>query len=567
MPSISFVSDPNTGIYSPGADQLAVATNGVARLSISSAGEVTTANEKLNLITVGRGPGAISSNTAVGFQSLLLNTTGNHNTAIGRETLLFNTIGSYNTANGFQALISNDSGSYNTAIGHLTISTLTTGSNNTAIGHQAFLIGNGSSNTCLGYSAGSALSTGSNNTIIGSIVGTAGLADTVIIAAGATERLRITSTNTLNFVGAGTAGSTQTVSLSGSAPINSLVLDSSGRLGIGTSSPTEKLTIDGNVAFNTNDQYIKFNSFYGSPYTGSMGSILAFNSAYGSEVAAINFYQTGGNVADILFRTGLAGSSVERMRINSSGNVGIGTTVANSKLSIGNGASTNDGLTITFTGDNSTLARFYANTSTGEVSIGGIAATYFSTFYAAGSEKARIRTDGMFEVKGAGVSGSSPAFSVNGSAPANSAIIDTSGRLLVGTTNDAGSSSNRIVVGSNGICGVKKTFTNLDTTPQSFGFQANNASVYVAHLQSVSTSSVAFLIACVYDTAVGIVMATTALGRCTAGGTAATISGINGDARTYTFQRDAGTGEFTVTASAVATGSTVIALTPLNQYL
>ena len=49
-------------------------------------------------------------------------------------------------------------------------------------------------------------------------------------------------------------------------------------------------------------------------------------------------------------------------------------------------------------------------------------------------ERVRIRADGMFEVKGAGTAGSSPAFSVNGSAPANSAIIDTSGRFLVGTS-------------------------------------------------------------------------------------------------------------------------------------
>jgi hypothetical protein len=78
--------------------------------------------------------------------------------------------------------------------------------------------------------------------------------------------------------------------------------------------------------------------------------------------------------------------------------VGIGTTVANSKLSIGNGVSTDDGLTITFTGDNSTLARFYASTSTGEVSIGGIAASYFPTFYAAGNEQARIDTSGRLLV-------------------------------------------------------------------------------------------------------------------------------------------------------------------------
>jgi hypothetical protein len=47
-------------------------------------------------------------------------------------------------------------------------------------------------------------------------------------------RLAITSAGTLNIVGAGTAGSTQTVSFNGSAPVNSLVLDSSGNVTIGT---------------------------------------------------------------------------------------------------------------------------------------------------------------------------------------------------------------------------------------------------------------------------------------------------------------------------------------------
>ena len=40
LPSISFVSDPNTGIYSPGADQLAVATNGTGKLFIDSIGNI-----------------------------------------------------------------------------------------------------------------------------------------------------------------------------------------------------------------------------------------------------------------------------------------------------------------------------------------------------------------------------------------------------------------------------------------------------------------------------------------------------------------------------------------------
>ena len=39
-PSVSFLSDANTGIYSPGADQLAVATNGTGRLFVDATGNV-----------------------------------------------------------------------------------------------------------------------------------------------------------------------------------------------------------------------------------------------------------------------------------------------------------------------------------------------------------------------------------------------------------------------------------------------------------------------------------------------------------------------------------------------
>jgi len=41
LPSVSFVSDPNTGIYSPGADQVAISTNGTASLTVGSTGTVT----------------------------------------------------------------------------------------------------------------------------------------------------------------------------------------------------------------------------------------------------------------------------------------------------------------------------------------------------------------------------------------------------------------------------------------------------------------------------------------------------------------------------------------------
>ena len=54
-PGIAFASDPNTGIYNPGADQLAVATNGTQRLSIDANGNthVIAVDGQLNLSKTG----------------------------------------------------------------------------------------------------------------------------------------------------------------------------------------------------------------------------------------------------------------------------------------------------------------------------------------------------------------------------------------------------------------------------------------------------------------------------------------------------------------------------------
>jgi hypothetical protein len=55
-PSIAFESDPNTGIYSPGADQVAISTNGTGRLFVDSSGNVgigTTGPQSLLNISTG----------------------------------------------------------------------------------------------------------------------------------------------------------------------------------------------------------------------------------------------------------------------------------------------------------------------------------------------------------------------------------------------------------------------------------------------------------------------------------------------------------------------------------
>jgi uncharacterized coiled-coil protein SlyX len=101
--------------------------------------------------------GVCNALTAIGFQALFSNTTGEWNTAIGANVLPVNTTGSFNTAVGTIALFNN-----------------TTGNNNTAVGSEALRGNNsGNNNIALGNSAGSNLITGSDNIDIGN-VGVAG---------------------------------------------------------------------------------------------------------------------------------------------------------------------------------------------------------------------------------------------------------------------------------------------------------------------------------------------------------------------------------------------------------
>jgi hypothetical protein len=58
-PSLTFTGDPNTGIYSPGADQLAISTNGTGRLFVDASGRLglgTSAPESLLTVSQSGGP-------------------------------------------------------------------------------------------------------------------------------------------------------------------------------------------------------------------------------------------------------------------------------------------------------------------------------------------------------------------------------------------------------------------------------------------------------------------------------------------------------------------------------
>jgi len=143
----------------------------------------------VNGLTVGKGGGAVSSNTAVGNLALAATATGGFNTGVGANALGGLTSGTANTALGQAALYANDtgiqnvgigqvalfantSGGSNVAVGNGSLQSNTTASNNTAVGYQAgYANTTGDYQSLLGLNAGAGITTGVRNTCLGSQAG------------------------------------------------------------------------------------------------------------------------------------------------------------------------------------------------------------------------------------------------------------------------------------------------------------------------------------------------------------------------------------------------------------
>ena len=223
----------STGVASNGA--LVLQSNGTTTAVTISTAQVATLEKDavVNGLTVGRGAGAVSTNTAVGASALAANTSGANNTAVGQvaldenttgsvnvafgvNTLGLNTTGSENSAIGVSSLSANTTGSYNTALGRYALASNTTASNNTVVGSYAgYNVTTGAGNTFVGTLglAGSAgcgyyMTTGNNNTIIGGYTGNQNGLDIrtasnyIVLSDGAgTPRYWFNGTATNNYLG------------------------------------------------------------------------------------------------------------------------------------------------------------------------------------------------------------------------------------------------------------------------------------------------------------------------------------------------------------------------------
>ena len=194
-------------------------------------------------------------NTAIGSNTMVGNTYGDDNTAVGRSVLAVNTTGSSNTAMGRQAMRNNISGASNVAIGAFALNESITGDTNTAVGYNALGENTSATNTTalgyragrgavgsnfqngvfIGYESGASLTTGANNTFLGYQTGdnvTTG-SNNIIIgydinAPSATGDNQLNIGNLL--FGTGIDGTESILS--------------SGNIGIGTTSPGRKLTVE-----------------------------------------------------------------------------------------------------------------------------------------------------------------------------------------------------------------------------------------------------------------------------------------------------------------------------------
>jgi hypothetical protein len=293
-PTYTFTGDTNTGIYSPGADQVAVATNGTGRLFVDASGRV--------------GVGTASP-TADGLHIV-------HST----QPDLF--IGTSTNAEGFK-IVYNDT---DTSIGNVTNTPLrvVVGNSEKARITSAGLVGIGTSSP-----------TGKLD-----VTGTLG----TIRVQGSGANLEFTRDGGNTFLASGTNGEFY---FQTGGTNTRMFISKTGKVGIGTASPGAQLEINGGVS--RTDYWTpagKYSARLGlvtgtdtDVYAGITGSYLNGTSAnlilqarysdFGttSGVVLKNSSSNAGGLA-ICSLTATSGGAVEteRARIDSSGRVGIGTS-------------------------------------------------------------------------------------------------------------------------------------------------------------------------------------------------------------------------------------------------
>lgn len=241
-------STNNTTIFGIGAG------GNNATTSPTSAKTTAIGTLALNALTTG------VDNTAVGYNSLPLNLTAGNNTAVG-SSALSKTTAADNTGVGLEVLRENTTGIRNTAVGSNALRSKTA-QENVAVGYSALVatglgnrnvgvgssvglaISNGNNNILVGYQAGGSITTGYDNIILEQGIDVGGSAITTgggNIGLGYDVKFPAVTTNRMLNI-----GNFLFANLPATTSVTSLQVPTSGAFGIGSSSPSAKLSVHTN---------------------------------------------------------------------------------------------------------------------------------------------------------------------------------------------------------------------------------------------------------------------------------------------------------------------------------
>jgi hypothetical protein len=344
-PTVFFTGDSNTGIYSPGADQLAISTNGTGRVFVDSSGRVLVGVSSTSGLQTGArhvfndGSGSAFTGVSVGNPGGGLNNTDLNITAWSGSganyfTSKFRQIGDGSLT--FHTQASSSADGAGTTTERLRITSSGAVGVGTSSPSKKFEVANGDLRLSDGYT----------------------------ISWGDDAWRIFRNGSQLRFDANGT---------------QALTIDSSQRVGIGTTTPSEALTVNGRVQ----SQWNAFVNGGTTSYSGDATSLVTGSTA-GMWAARSD--------SALLFSIG----SNEKARIDSSGRLGIGSTSPSRQLSLG---------------DTNPTATFRSTTTTGQCTLffgdsdsdARGAVTYENNgdalgFWSAGGEKARIDSSGRLLV-------------------------------------------------------------------------------------------------------------------------------------------------------------------------
>lgn len=270
---------PNRFVHTApfGSGNLFVGVN-AGTLTTTSTNNLGVGNAALGAVTSG------SNNMALGGQAMANLTTGVQNTAVGAQSL-FNNQANNNTGVGFNALVATTTGGGNTAVGTQAGQSISSGTFNTAIGYNAD-VSTGTLTNATAIGANSRVNV-SNAVILGNGANVGLGTSSPSFTAGGGMHIFNSSVAALKLASSGSSfemfsinnGNFGLYDTMGAA--YRLYITPSGNVGIGTTTPTNKLEVAGTVKSTTGGFVFPDGSTQTTAVTGTVGDITSVTAGTG----------------------------------------------------------------------------------------------------------------------------------------------------------------------------------------------------------------------------------------------------------------------------------------------